>query len=140
MFKAISEQIKRIAAQKTEVIKQLESLLVGQVKVYIDYANVRPWANRLDWHIDLKRLKRFLDSFDNIDTVKFYYGILKGDAESERRIEDAKGFGYQVRTKPVKIMNISIDASSIDPQSPALLKHFIRGALLKSMTLKLSNT
>ena len=109
MFKAISEQIKRIAAQKTEVIKQLESLLVGQVKVYIDYANVRPWANRLDWHIDLKRLKRFLNSFDNVHAVKFYYGILKGDAESEKRIEDTKHLGYQVRTKFVKIINISIN-------------------------------
>src|SRR3989338_5286207 len=112
MFKPVSEQIKRIAIQKTEVIQQLESLFVGQVKVYIDYANVRPWANRLDWHVDLKRLKRFLDSFDNIDVVKFYYGTLKGDAESEKRIEDVQDLGYQVRTKPVKIMNFSIDVSS----------------------------
>src|SRR3989338_9426393 len=131
MFKTISEQIKRIATQKAEVIKQLESLLIGRTNVYIDYANVRPWANRLKWHIDLKRLKRFLDSFDNIDVVKFYYGTLKGDAESEKRIEDVKNLGYQVRTKPVKIMNFSIDVSSIDPQSPALLKSFISGALLK---------
>src|SRR3990167_333634 len=136
MFKATSEQIKRIAAQKTEVIKQLESLLVGRVNVYIDYANVRPWANRLGWHIDLKRLKRFLDSFDNIDAVKFYYGILKGDIESENRIEEAKHLGYQVRTKPVKIMNISIDVSSINPQSPALLNNFIRGALLKKYSIE----
>jgi len=136
MFKAVSEQIKRIAIQKTEVIKQLESLFVGRVNVYIDYANVRPWANRLDWHIDLKRLKRFLESFDNIDAVKFYYGTLSGDAESEKRIEDVKDLGYQVRTKPVKIMNLSIDVSSIDLQSPALLKSFISGALLKKYDIE----
>ncbi len=136
MFKAVSEQIKRIASQKTEVIKQLESLLVGQVKVYIDYANVRPWANRLHWHIDLKRLKRFLDSFDNVNAVKFYYGTLEGDAESERRIQEAASLGYQVRTKPVKIMQISIDASSINPQSPALLESFIRRCLLKKYDIE----
>ncbi len=136
MFKAASEQIKRIATQKTEVIRQLESLLIGRTNVYIDYANVRPWSNRLDWHIDLKRLKRFLDSFDNIDAVKFYYGTLSGDAESEKRIEDARHLGYQVRTKPVKIMNFSIDVSSIDPQSPALLKSFISGALLKKYNIE----
>lgn len=136
LFKPTSEEIKRISLQKADVIKQLESLLVGQVNVYIDYANVRPWASRLGWHIDLKRLKRFLDSFENVHAVKFYYGILKGDAESEKRIEDTKRLGYEVRTKFVKIMNISIDASSIDPQSPALLKNFIRAALLKKYDIE----
>ena len=136
MFKPVSEQIKRIATQKTEVIKQLESLFVGRTAVYIDYANVRPWANRLKWHIDLRRLKRFLDAFNNIVAAKFYYGTLSGDAESEKRIEEAKGLGYQVRTKPVKIMNISIDSSSISPQSPALLESFIRGCLLKKYDIE----
>ena len=79
MFKPYSKQIRKIAEQKEKVVKQLESLLAGHVNVYIDYANVRPWATRLGWHIDLKRLKRFLDSFDNVNAVKFYYGILKGD-------------------------------------------------------------
>ena len=136
MFKPASEQIKKIATQKTEVVKQLESLFVGLTNVYIDYANVRPWANRLKWHVDLKRLKRFLDSFDNIGAVNFYYGTLKGDAESEKRIEEAKSFGYQVRTKPVKFMNISINASSIDPKSTALLENFIRGSLLKKYDIE----
>jgi len=136
MFKAGNKKIEEIAAQKEKVIKQLESLLVGRVNVYIDYANVRPWSERLGWHIDLKRLKRFLDSFNNFNTVKFYYGILKGDRESEKRIDEVKRLGYEARTKFVKIMNISIDASSIDPQSPALLKSFIRYALLKKYDIE----
>ncbi|MHA2219361.1 MAG: NYN domain-containing protein [Candidatus Hodarchaeales archaeon] len=136
MFKADNKKIEEIAKQKEKVIQQLESLLVGRVNVYIDYANVRPWSERLGWHIDLKRLKRFLDSFDNVNTVKFYYGILKGDHDSEKRIEEVKRLGYQTRTKFVKIMNISIDASSIDPQSPALLKSFIRNALLKKYDIE----
>jgi len=40
LFKATSEEIKKIALQKADGIKQLESLLVGRVNVYIDYANV----------------------------------------------------------------------------------------------------
>ena len=136
MFKAGNKVIDDIAEQKGKVIKQLESLLVGRVNIYIDYANVRPWSGRLGWHIDLKRLKRFLDSFDNINTVKFYYGILKGDQDSEKRIDEVRRLGYQARTKFVKIMNISIDASSIDPQSPALLKSFIRYALLKKYEIE----
>ena len=136
MFKAANKGIENIAQQKQKVIRQLESLFAGRVNVYIDYANVRPWSNRLGWHIDLKRLKRFLDSCNNVNAVKFYYGTLKGDHDSEKRIDDTKRLGYQVRTKFVKIMNISIDASSIDLQSTALLKSFIRNALLKKYDIE----
>ena len=122
--------------KRPKAIAQLESLFAGQVNVYIDYANVRPWASRLGWHIDLKRLKRFLDSFDNVNAVKFYYGILKSDNESQKRIDEAKRLNYLVRTKFVKIMNISIDASSISSQSPDLLKNFIRNALLRKYDIE----
>jgi len=38
---------------------------------------------------------------------------------------------YILRTKPVKIMNFSIDASSISSDATTLLGQFIRRALLK---------
>ena len=131
MFKSHKSEIIQLAQVNQKFIQQLETLFVGRVNMYIDYANVKPWAVRLNWHIDLKRLKSFLDSFNNISAVKFYYGTLKGDNPSEQMIQQAQKLGYQVRTKPVKIMNISIDVSSIDPQSPTLLKNFIRQSLLK---------
>ncbi len=91
MFNAKNPGIEKIAKQRGyDAIRQLEALMAGTVNGYIDYANVRPWSTRLGWHVDLKRLKKFLDSFDNINAVKFYYGILKGDKDSEERIEDAK--------------------------------------------------
>ena len=40
--------------------------------LYIDYANVRPWSEKLGWHIELKRLKQFLDSFDTVEAINFY--------------------------------------------------------------------
>ena len=64
MFKPKTEKIKEITKEKQEVITQLESIFNTKTRVYIDYANVRPWSNRLGWHIELKRLKQFLDSFD----------------------------------------------------------------------------
>ncbi|MBI4308800.1 MAG: NYN domain-containing protein [Candidatus Omnitrophica bacterium] len=130
MFKPQKPEIMRLAQGNQRFIQQLETLLVGRVNMYIDYANVRPWAVRLNWHIDLKRLKSFLDSLNNISSVKFYYGTLKGDLSSEQMIHQAQRLGYQVRTKPVKIIKLSIDVSSIDPQSPALLRNFIRQTLL----------
>jgi len=131
MFKPKNELLKQIAANKHEVIQQIESLLRGKVNVFIDYANVRPWAERLGWHIDLERLKHFLNSFDNINTINFYYGTLIGDSNSETLIQKIKELKYQLRTKPVKIITLPIDASSIDMQSTALLKNFIRNTLLE---------
>ena len=130
MFKSEKPEIIKLVQGNQELIQQLEMLLAGRVNMYIDYANVRPWAVRLNWHIDLKRLKSFLDAFNNISAVKFYYGTLTGDLPSGELIQLAQKLGYQVRTKPVKIMKISIDVSSIDPQSPTLLRNFIRKSLL----------
>ncbi len=136
MFKSTKETIINIAKSKAKVIQQLEGLLTGKTNVYIDYANVRPWAERLQWHVDLKRLKHFLDSFDNINVVSIYYGTLQGDHTSQKLINDMNRFHYHVRTKPVKIIKIPIDATSIDTQSPALLKSFIRSALLQKYNIE----
>jgi len=136
MFKPKTERIENLAKSNTKVIKQLESLFVGETNMYIDYANVRPWSNKLGWHIDIKRLKQFLDSFDNINSIKFYNGTLEGDNESEdffKKIEECK---YDVKTKPVKLMKISIDASSISSESTNLLNNFIRSALIKKYDIE----
>lgn len=136
MFKATTPKLQELVANQPALIQQLERLLVGRVNMYIDFANVRHWAGRLGWHIDLERLQVFLRSFDNIASVGFYHGTLLGDAVSERTIENAKRLGYRVRTKPVKIMRHSIDVSSISTDSPALLKQFIRSTLLRKLDIK----
>jgi len=104
---------------------------VGTFNTYIDYANVRPWSEKLGWHIDTKRLMQFLKSFDNTGIAKFYVGELAGDKNSEDFIKEITLQRYEVRTKPVKIMSIPIDVSSIPLQSTALLNNFIRTALVR---------
>ena len=130
MFTPKTERIREITESKAEVITQLESLFATKTRMYIDYANVRPWSERLQWHIELKRLKQFLDSFNTIDAVNFYNGYLAGNERSEKEKKDAEDCKYVLRTKPVKIMNFSIDASSVMPDSTVLLDQFIRRALL----------
>ena len=71
MFTPKTERIGDIAKNKQEVIEQLESIFDTKTRVYIDYANVRPWSEKLGWHIDLKRLKQFFDSFDTIEAINF---------------------------------------------------------------------
>lgn len=131
MFIPKTEKIKNTAENKQAVIEQLERLIDGPTRVYIDYANVRPWSNKLKWHIDLKRLKQFLDSFDTIEAVNFYSGYIGGDRQSEKEIKEVENQKYIVCTKPVKILQFPIDASSVPPDSTTLLDQFIRRALLR---------
>ncbi|MDD5606866.1 MAG: hypothetical protein PHN37_03345, partial [Candidatus Pacebacteria bacterium] len=78
MFKAKTNRIKILAEKYPERIKELEKVFNNKTNVYIDFANVIRWQDRLRWHIDLTRLKQFLDSFENIEKIKFYNGKLAG--------------------------------------------------------------
>lgn len=131
MFQAKTQKIAELSKDKQKVISDMERLLAGQVCMYIDYANVRPWSEKLKWHIDLKRLKQFLDSFSNIQKINFYSGILEHDERSQHEAKRIEKYGYHLRTKLVKIMKLSINTSGISRNSTTLLKQFIRKALLR---------
>lgn len=136
MFRAKTERIAQLAQQYASRIAELERVFDVRTAMYIDYANVRPWATKLGWHVDIKRLKQLLDSFDTIHAVKFYHGTLLGDPESEHRIREARSLHYDVCTKPVKIMRLSIDVSSIRPDSTDILKDFVRAPLLRQLRIE----
>ena len=131
MFTPKTERIKTIADRNPELVKRLDGIFNTTTGVYIDYANVRPWSTKLQWHIDLKRLKQFLDSFDTTKAINFYNGYLDGDVQSKKEIKDVEDRKYVVRTKPVKILRFPIDVSSIPKDSTALLDQFVRRALLR---------
>lgn len=138
MFKPKTSKIEELLmkGENRQVIEKLEALLVGNVNVYIDFANVRPWSEKLKWHISVTRLKQFLKSFDNVGPIKFYQGELIGDPRSQDEIKKLRKCKYELRTKPVKIMRHSIDASSVSSQSPDLLNHFVRRALLRKYDIE----
>lgn len=131
MFTPKTEKIKQLAENSKAIISQLEGIFGISTRMYIDYANVRPWSNKLGWHFDLKRLKQFLDSFNTIEAINFYNGFIEGDQQSEKEIKELENQKYVVRTKPVKIMRFPIDASSVSLDSTALLNHFIKRSLLR---------
>lgn len=136
MFKPKTTKIAEIAKNKSKVISQLESIFNGKTRIYIDYANVRPWSSKLGWHIDLKRLKQFLDSFSNIECVNFYNGYIQDDERSESEKQNIENCKYTLRTKPVKIMKLSTNVSSISADSTAILDQFIRRALLRKYEIE----
>jgi uncharacterized LabA/DUF88 family protein len=130
----IEELIKREELKSTT--DKIGTLFVGKTNIYIDFANVRPWSEKLGWHISPKRLKQFLGSFDGVDSIKWYQGELIGDLKSQNEIKKLKDCKYEVRTKPVKIMRFSIDATSISSESPDLLKKFVSSSLLRKFDVE----
>ena len=126
MFVAKTKRIEELAKLFPEVIKKLDTgIFESPTGVYIDWANVLYWQDRLGWHFCTKRQKQFFDSFDTVQFVKIYTGTLEGNEKSAESIKELEAFGYEVITKPVKLMKISIDVSSISEDSPVLLQQFI---------------
>lgn len=136
MFIPKTKLIEKLAYKHKIRIEELEKIFDKRSNVYIDFANVINWQTRLGWHIDLKRLKQFLNSFTTIKEIKFYNGLLEGDEKSLNILNQVKENGYLVRTKTVKVIKLSIDVSSINIESPTILKNFIRQPLLKKLKIE----
>lgn len=136
MFKPKTERIEKLAKLFPKAISDLEKIFDGSTNIYIDWSNVIHWQEKLRWHIDLKRIKQLLDSFDTIQSVKVYTGTLEGNQQSEDCTPELQAMGYIVTTKPVKLMKIPIDVSSIPKNSPNILKNFIKKSLLAKLTIE----
>jgi uncharacterized LabA/DUF88 family protein len=136
MFNATTKRIEALAGKFPRVVTDLDPWFgAGSANIYVDYGNVRNWANRLGWHVDLKRLKQFINSFTGNNTVKFYYGTRDGVRDSEELIQTANSLGYQVHTKSVKTIRLSIDVSSVSPDSPDILRNLICPPLLRTLSI-----
>ncbi len=131
MFSPKTREIRLAAEKDPGTITLLESLLNEKTVVYIDFGNVSGWPRKLNWEIDLRRLKDFLDSFGVIQ-ARFYFGTTPQHDGSARFMTFVYKTGYKVRTKPVKTIRVSIDVSSISEKSPDILNNFIKDQLLVS--------
>lgn len=136
MFVPKTDKIQKLSLLYPKRIKELENIFDNTTRIYIDFANVFHWSQKLRWHVDLKRLKQLLDSFDTIKSVSWYNGTLIGDKYSEQEVSAARKLGYRVVTKPVKIMHLPIDVSGIPVNSPTILANFIKRPLLKLLTVE----
>ena len=89
MFEPRTDRIRELSEIYPERIKELETIFSGRTNVYIDFANVIGWQDKLGWHVEIRRLKQLLDSFSSVEKVRFYNGTLLGDEKSELLIKDA---------------------------------------------------
>lgn len=79
--------------------------LTGQTAVFIDWANVHGWETKLKWVIDPKKLYRYLKSYPEIKSVKFFFGQDTHPA-SKNFLREIRKIGYQVVTKAVKYLPV----------------------------------
>lgn len=107
------------------------------VGVYVDYGNVRPWANgKIKWHIDVKRLGQFFKSFVGINKRRFYYGYIKGNEVSKIILANAKKV-FELSSKEVKDIKINIDTTGLkDFHDTSLLKSFMRNSFLRKIIIE----
>lgn len=136
VFQPKTERLIKLAEIYPERITELSEIFSKPTNIYLDYANIFNWSEKLKWHVDPKRLKQFLDSFPTIKTVRLYSGTLSGNENSEHFIKEVQDLNYIVTTKPVKRMRLSINVSGVPPNSPVILESFIKKTLLKKFTLE----
>jgi uncharacterized LabA/DUF88 family protein len=137
LFKALTPEIDALAKKFSRQILELETLFDRRTNLYLDYANLKNWSSKLGWGIDMCKLKQLLGCFDTIHEVKLYYGTIAGNDGSEKRIEKLKGLGYKVITKPVKIIRLSIDVSSLSSNTATnILCNFVAPELLKKLKVE----
>lgn len=135
MFTPKTKRIEKLAELYPKIIEDMEGVFDKPTNIYLDWQNVIHWQKKLRWNFDLKRMKQFFDSFDYIKNVKIYTGTLEGNKKSEQNIIELKSWGYDVTTKLVKKMKLSINTSSIPDNSPALLQQFIKKSLLEKLDI-----
>ena len=135
-FEAKTERLEKLARVFPERIEELEKIFKDSTNVYLDYANIQNWSEKLRWHVDIKRLKQFFDSFSTIQFVRLYSGTLKENQNSLHFIKEAEVLDYEVTTKEVKKMRLSLDVSGIPKNSPVILENFIKKTLLRQFTLE----
>ncbi len=104
MFIPKTEKIKKLSEKYSKNIQELESIFDKNTYVYIDFANVIHWQDKLQWHISVKRLKQFLESFNTIKDIKIYYGTLENNEHSLDLIQSFNECKYHCKTKKVKII------------------------------------
>lgn len=136
MFTPKTDRIAKLERLFPERIKELSDIFSKKTNIYLDWSNMYHWSGKLKWHIQLKRLKQLLDSFNTINAVNLYIGVRRGNRGSERFVQEAKSYDYIVITKPVKIIRLSTDVSGIPQNSPTVLENFIKKPLLRKLSIE----
>lgn len=91
--------------------------LKGRTLVLVDWANVHGWSSDpksrsyLGWKVSLERLFAYLASYPEIFTQRLYFGVEAGKKWSEDLQETFRSIGFDLQSKEVKWVPVSLDKS-----------------------------
>jgi len=91
---------------KTSHNKHFQLKLKGKTAVFIDWANVYYWKDKLKKQVDPGKLWDYLKTYKEIKDIRFYYGTDLSWPGSKDLLNEVKKIGYYLVTKPVKQIKI----------------------------------
>lgn len=91
--------------------------LRGKTLVCIDWANVYGWFKKLKWEVDVKKLYDYLKTYPEIYDIRFYFGVEKGNRKSEEFQEEIKSIGYNLISKDVKWIPVSLEVTHFESKN-----------------------
>jgi len=93
-------KVNKNLSKTTQLLK-----LKGKTAVFVDWANVHGWEEKLKWEVDLERLHQYLKTYKEIKSLRFYFGSDTHPASKEQ-IKFARKIGFSITTKPVKYLPV----------------------------------
>ena len=88
----------------------LHQLIRGRIYVFIDAANILYSQQTLGWRVDYAKLKKYLESECDLQSIYFYTGRVGENNKQNSFLEKLKNLGYVVKAKEVKRIKISKSA------------------------------
>lgn len=85
-------------------------ILKGETVVFIDWANVYGWKSSGQRTIEPAKLYKYLKTYKEIFDIIFYFGE-DVHPKSKSFLKTVKKIGFEVVTKPVKYIPVSLDSS-----------------------------
>ena len=86
--------------------KQFKVKLKGKTAVFVDWANVYNWKDKLHKEVDPKKLFDYLKSYPQIREILFYFGTDSTHPASKQFLKEIGKVGYKIVTKKVKFLKI----------------------------------
>lgn len=82
----------------------------GRVYVFVDAANILYSQQTLQWRVDYKKLKEYFEKECDLKGIYFYTGRVGSNHKQNVFIEKLEKFGYVVKAKEVKRIQVSRNA------------------------------
>jgi len=78
-----------------------------KVKIYIDGANMFYTQKRLDWFIDWKKVKNYIEQEKNVIEWRYYVGVKDNDEKMLKYLKYLNLVGFNTITKPLKKLKLA---------------------------------